>query len=194
MIQQLQSWHCLSEIRQIPDYSWDRIRLYHCASGLHPCGWLHFPRRHKAVLLWKIPWRRQGNPLSPWTEQPGRLQSIGLHGVGPSWSDSAQHVSITQIYCGALPQPVVRLCPHSVVTSRAVSPGISNPCSPQTHSTTEMHVAPRKITFRQLQHHAVPDPADEDVGHALSFVANLGDTALWREAFLCFPVPHPHSL
>ena len=136
----------------------------------------------------------QGNPLSPWTEQPGGLQSMALHGVGPSWSNLAQHVSITQIYCGTLPHPVVRLCPYTMVTDRATSPGISNLCSPQTHGTTEMHVAARKITFRQLQHRAVPDPADEDVGHALSFVANLGDTALWREAFLCFPVPHPHSL
>ena len=135
-----------------------------------------------------------GNPLSSWTGQPGGLQSIGLHGVGPGWSDLAQHVSITQIYCGTLPHPVIRLCPHTMVTSRAISPGISNPCSPQTHCTTDMHVAPKKITFRWLQPHAVPDPVDEDVEHALSFIANLDDTALWLEAFLCFPVSHPDSL
>ena len=50
-------------------------------------------RRHKSYVLdpWvrKIPWRRAWQPTpvflprkSPWTEEPGGLQSIGLHRVG----------------------------------------------------------------------------------------------------------------
>ena len=32
-----------------------------------------------SILAWRI----------PWTEEPGRLQSIGLHRVGHDWSDLA---------------------------------------------------------------------------------------------------------
>ena len=32
---------------------------------------------HVSVLAWKI----------PWTEKPGRLQSIGLQRIGNKWSD-----------------------------------------------------------------------------------------------------------
>ena len=45
----------------------------------------------------KIPWRRAWQPTleflpgeSPWTEEPGRLQSKGLHKVRHDWSDLAQ--------------------------------------------------------------------------------------------------------
>ena len=34
---------------------------------------------HSSTLAWKI----------PWLEEPGRLQSVGLHGVGHDWSDLA---------------------------------------------------------------------------------------------------------
>ena len=34
---------------------------------------------HSSVLGWRI----------PWTEKPGRLQSMGLHRVGHDWSDAA---------------------------------------------------------------------------------------------------------
>ena len=44
----------------------------------------------------KIPWRRPWQPTpgllpgeSPWTEEPGGLQSIGLQRVGHDWSDFA---------------------------------------------------------------------------------------------------------
>ena len=43
--------------------------------------------RHKRSIR-KIPWRGHGNPFQclawriPWTEELGRLQSIGLHRVG----------------------------------------------------------------------------------------------------------------
>ena len=45
----------------------------------------HFPAlekemaTHSSVLAWRI----------PWTEKPGRLQSMGSHGVGHDWSDLA---------------------------------------------------------------------------------------------------------
>ena len=34
---------------------------------------------HSSVLAWRI----------PWTEEPGELQSIGLHRVRRDWSDLA---------------------------------------------------------------------------------------------------------
>ena len=34
---------------------------------------------HSSILTWRI----------PWTEEPGRLQSVGLHRVGHNWSDVA---------------------------------------------------------------------------------------------------------
>ena len=34
---------------------------------------------HSSILAWRI----------PWAEEPGRLQSIGLHRVGHDWSDLA---------------------------------------------------------------------------------------------------------
>jgi len=37
---------------------------------------------HSSILLRRI----------PWTEKPGRLQSIGLQRVGHDWSDSTTHV------------------------------------------------------------------------------------------------------
>ena len=39
---------------------------------------------HSSVLAWRI----------PWTEKPGRLQSIGLHRVGHNWSDLARTTQI----------------------------------------------------------------------------------------------------
>ena len=32
---------------------------------------------HSSILVWRI----------PWTEEPGRLQSMGLHRVGHDWRD-----------------------------------------------------------------------------------------------------------
>ena len=34
---------------------------------------------HSSTLAWKI----------PWTEEPGRLPSVGLHRIGHDWSDLA---------------------------------------------------------------------------------------------------------
>ena len=38
---------------------------------------------HSSILAWRI----------PWTEEPGGLQSTGLHRVGHDWSGLAQHVA-----------------------------------------------------------------------------------------------------
>ena len=67
------------------------------ASGKEPASQC---RRHKKrgfnPWVGKIPWRRawQSTPVflpreSPWTEEPGRLQSIRSQRVGPNWSDLA---------------------------------------------------------------------------------------------------------
>ena len=44
--------------------------------------------------VWKVPWRRECQPTPvflpgefPWTEEPGRLQFIGLQRVGHQWSN-----------------------------------------------------------------------------------------------------------
>ena len=49
-----------------------------------------------SVRVRKIPWRRAWQPIpvvlpgeSPWTEEPGGLQSIGSQRVGHNWSDWA---------------------------------------------------------------------------------------------------------
>ena len=51
-------------------------------------------------LGWKIPWRRAWQPTpvflpgeSPWTEEPGGLQSMGSQRVGRSWA--TKHTSFT---------------------------------------------------------------------------------------------------
>ena len=44
---------------------------------------------HSSTLAWKI----------PWTEEPGRLQSMGSHSVGHDWSDlAAEWLSTYYIY------------------------------------------------------------------------------------------------
>ena len=52
----------------------------------------------------KIPWRRTWQPTpvflseeSPWTEEPGGLQSIGLQSVNHDWSDIA-HMHVFTIW------------------------------------------------------------------------------------------------
>ena len=57
-------------------------------------------------LDWKILWRRAWQPISvflpgesPWTQEPCRLQSMGLQRVGHNWAtkDSTQHISINGV-------------------------------------------------------------------------------------------------
>ena len=40
---------------------------------------------HSSTLAWKI----------PWMEEPGRLQSMGLHRIGHDWSDLAAAANAT---------------------------------------------------------------------------------------------------
>ena len=46
-------------------------------------GWEDYPEEgmatHSSILAWRI----------PWTEEPGRLQSMGSRRVGHDWSDLA---------------------------------------------------------------------------------------------------------
>ena len=53
--------------------------------------------------VWKIPWRRIGQPTtvflpgeSPWTEEPGRLQFMGLQRVVHDWM--TRHIAQYWIY------------------------------------------------------------------------------------------------
>ena len=45
----------------------------------------------------------------PWTEEPGRLQSMGSHRVGHDWSDLA--VGVVETYCNFVKQTLVSLEP-----------------------------------------------------------------------------------
>ena len=79
-------------------------RLYYegfpgVSSGKEPASQYRRCKRHR-FNLWvrKIPWRRAWQPTpvylpgeSPWTEEPSRLQSIGLQRVRRGWSDLAAH-------------------------------------------------------------------------------------------------------
>ena len=42
---------------------------------------------HSSILAWRI----------PWTEEPGRLQSIGLHRVRNNWSDLAGRQQVGKV-------------------------------------------------------------------------------------------------
>ena len=65
------------------------------AGGKEPaCQCWRCKRGRFNPLVGKIPWRRAWQPTpvflpgeSPWTEEPGGLQSIGLQRVGHDWSD-----------------------------------------------------------------------------------------------------------
>ena len=59
---------------------------------------------HSSTLAWKI----------PWTEEPGRLQSMGSLRVGHDWSDLAEHVRWLVCVC-------VCVCLCSVVSHSFIS-------------------------------------------------------------------------
>ena len=42
---------------------------------------------YSSILAWR----------TPWTEEPGRLESMGSHGVRRDWSDLAQHDTVLMI-------------------------------------------------------------------------------------------------
>ena len=69
------------------------------ASGKEPaCQCKRCKRQGFDPWVGKIPWRRSWQPTpvflpgeSPWTEEPGGLQSIGLQRIGHDWSSLAQN-------------------------------------------------------------------------------------------------------
>ena len=50
---------------------------------------------HSSILAWRIPWR----------EEPGRLQSIGLQGVGHNWA-CTHHITY-KVICKYLPREII---------------------------------------------------------------------------------------
>ena len=59
----------------------------------------HIPEKamapHSSSLAWKI----------PWTEEPGRLQSMGLLGVGHDWATSLSLFTFNPLQCSCLENP-----------------------------------------------------------------------------------------
>ena len=74
-------------------------------SYFHWINWSHLLQKsekamapHSSTLAWKI----------PWTEEPGRLQSMGPRRVGHDWSDLAAAAAVTEMsgapwLCNAAP-------------------------------------------------------------------------------------------
>ena len=54
------------------------ITYWVCFSLTYTCDWEKAMAPHSSTLAWKI----------PWTEEPGRLQSMGSLGVGHNWATS----------------------------------------------------------------------------------------------------------
>ena len=79
-------------------YLMDMMGIPGGASGKEPTGQCRSQKRHGFnPCVGKISWRRPWQPTPvflpgepPWTEEPGRLQSVGSHGVRQDWSDLAQ--------------------------------------------------------------------------------------------------------
>ena len=94
---------------------WPSLLCYNCTycMGLPWCGWAVKTRRamqemretqfqslsredpleggmatHSSILAWRI----------PWTEEPGRLQTIGSQRVGYSWNNLSTHTYIPSLF------------------------------------------------------------------------------------------------
>ena len=74
---------------------------------------------HSSTLTWKI----------PWTEEPGRLQSVGLQRVGYDWVTSLHFIKGAAIYkgisypcCCSVAKSRVTLRPHGLKHSRLLCP------------------------------------------------------------------------
>ena len=88
-------------------------------------------RRHKRLCVWSISWEDLEEEMAthssilawriPWTEEPGRLLSIGLHRVGHDWSDLACMVShsVTQSPSRSGSHPLVYSAPGLLISSWA---------------------------------------------------------------------------
>ena len=108
--------------------------IYHsfpgCTSGKEPtCQCRRCLRQGIFPWVGKIPWRRAWQPTpvflpgeSPWTEEPGGLQSIGLQRVRHDWSDlprSVKHLILFYFILIATPHSNMRKPRHREVTSFA---------------------------------------------------------------------------
>ena len=77
---------------------------------------------HSSTLTWKI----------PWTEEPGRLQSVGLQRVGYDWATSLHFIKGAAIYkgisypcCCSVAKSRVTRRPHGLKHSRLLCPPLS---------------------------------------------------------------------
>ena len=65
----------LEALQKVQRLKAEELAAANGAASSRPCS----PNPHSSVPAWRI----------PWTEKPGRLQSIASHGVGHDWSDLA---------------------------------------------------------------------------------------------------------
>ena len=66
---------------------------------------------HSSILAWR----------SPWTEEPGRLQSMGLQRVGHDWATNTRFWRIPSVYCTCCPSRRTEgrmLSPHTSLEKR----------------------------------------------------------------------------
>ena len=119
---------------------------------------------HSSTLAWKI----------PWTEEPGRLQSMGSHRVGHDWSDSSsiQYSTILKVFwkygiSSVQFSSVAQPCPTFCNPMNCSTPGL--PVHHQLPEFTQTHVhwvgdaiqpshpllSPSPPTFNLSQHQCV---------------------------------------
>ena len=67
---------------------------------------------HSSVLAWRI----------PWTEKPGRLQSMGSHRVGHDWSDLMVAAAVVIVYLEYLQEFTNKLLAFLSELSRVIGP------------------------------------------------------------------------
>ena len=86
---------------------------------------------HSSILAWRI----------PWTEEPGRLQSMELQRVGPNWSDLAHTAHREMVVPSCKPQLFGKeLCGNWVVnkpTERKMDYGLIHTPTPLLYSGKE---------------------------------------------------------
>ena len=77
---------------------------------------------HSSTLAWKI----------PWSEKPGRLQSMGSQRVGHDWATSRHNVIVLQwlccitVYCVIIAQSCLTLCNPPGSSVHGIFPGKSS--------------------------------------------------------------------
>ena len=94
----------------------------------------------------KIPWRRAWQPTlvflpgeSPWTEEPGGLQSMGSQRVGHNWSDLAgtpAHLTVASSWVPSCTEPMTFTCRPNPGTHRTPGTWLFS-CSPLCNSSSQ---------------------------------------------------------